>query len=323
MNIPEVSQQELREAYAYLFENPIGTHFARETSSVPFLTHWAERLTNLKRRLTNQELMLLCEIAKNRYTPPDVLRKLVDWARSCHLWQKTWYVIYHISWNPSAPPELLKELASSKVVSVRQGVANNRNTPPEVLEKLSRDRSKWVRWAVAGNPRTPASALWHLINSEVFEIRKAVVTNPSAPLELLQAFVWGKLCGSDIRLISTAMENTVFPVEEIEKIARTAVLPIKKIYNHPLFADCPYYWRTDGLIAGALKCSRLPGEVLSEILEQLLMSPPDDYMLRYLFICACLGHPAVPEELVMAAFFHHSEEVRKKAQEVLALRRMA
>lgn len=322
MSIPEVSQEELREAYVYLFENPIGTRFARQTSSVPFLTYWAERLMNMRRRLTNQELTLLCEIAENRHTPPDVLRKLVDWARSYHYWQKTWYVICRVTSNPSAPPELLKELASSKVVPVRQGVAYNRSTPPETLEKLSRDPSKWVREAVAGNPKTPAGALWHLIDSRVFEIRKAVVTNPGVPVDLLREFILGKLWHSDVRLIGAAMENPVFPAEEIERIARAAVLSYKEFYSYPLFNGCRYWW-LDNLVASALRCPRLPGGVLGEVLERLLTSPPDHYEFRYYFIRAALEHPAVSEELVMAALFHHDEKVREKARKALSLRRVA
>jgi len=106
---------------------------------------------------------------------------------------------------------ILKELAESKDLQIKNSVAGNPNTPSDVLKELAKDERLALRRIVAGNPNTPSDVLKELAKekdsqwpSEIFydfadpkvesildsltngqQVRQTVAGNPNTPKETL------------------------------------------------------------------------------------------------------------------------------------------
>lgn len=87
--------------------------------------------------------------------------------------------------DPQTPPEILKKLAGSSSLAVREAVARNRSTPPKVLASLMWDLQEELRWAAACNPRTPAEALRRGLEAEQGTVPELRVI-PAALLQRLE-----------------------------------------------------------------------------------------------------------------------------------------
>lgn len=57
-----------------------------------------------------------------------------------------------IAYNKTCPPDVLRALSTSSVLSIRAGVAGNPSTPSEVVDKLAQDPDEMVRRYVDWNP---------------------------------------------------------------------------------------------------------------------------------------------------------------------------
>ena len=57
--------------------------------------------------------------------------------------------------NPFTPPDVLRVLSQDKEWLVRWNVAENPSTPSDILAFLSHDMDSWVRLSALSNPSTP------------------------------------------------------------------------------------------------------------------------------------------------------------------------
>lgn len=86
-------------------------------------------------------------VARNPTAPPDVLAELAA--------DDYFYVWEMVAGNPNTPEATLADLARHSNWGVRMKVAGNTKTPPAVLAQLSEDPEEWVLYYVAENPNTP------------------------------------------------------------------------------------------------------------------------------------------------------------------------
>jgi hypothetical protein len=73
-----------------------------------------------------------------------------------------WYVWECLAGNPKTPGDVLRCVAASTRVRVRELVAENPATPVDVLEDLAVDACEEVGFALVGNPRI-SSHMLHLL----------------------------------------------------------------------------------------------------------------------------------------------------------------
>jgi hypothetical protein len=153
--------------------------------------------TVLTQLLENADTSIRLALAKNPHTPVHILEQLIgdedDEIR------KTTAYHYNISSdvkqqfeqqlaaveNPRTSANNLRELATSRWMYIRLGVAGHINTPEDALEILSRDEDSLIRTAIALNINTPASALQYLSTDEDPWIRKALACHLNTPVDLL------------------------------------------------------------------------------------------------------------------------------------------
>ena len=117
------------------------------------------------------------EIAKNKYTPVDILVKL---SKSENV-----QVQYLVAANPNTPPNILAKLAKHKDQGPRLFAAGNYNTPVESLRELSSDLEHWVLEELGANPSTPLDALEKLSYNSRVSVRTSVTTNTSISSEIV------------------------------------------------------------------------------------------------------------------------------------------
>lgn len=149
-------------------------------------------------------------VARNPYTPQEVLRKLAEEESYSRYQEKggitSFPVSYRVAQNPNAPLDLLlwlatkgivaeenlvesvskitsfgelTVLATNQAVAVRIGVAKSFHTPVKILAMLADDPSSLVRSAVAEHPNTPEDILGRLVNDDPDkDVREAVANNP-------------------------------------------------------------------------------------------------------------------------------------------------
>lgn len=99
-------------------------------------------------RLSNDEMNYLrAAVARNKYTPVDILAKLADDVSKD--------VRYNVAINSNTPSNVLIKLADDFEYEVRAGVARNESTPAEFIVKLASDENKYVRNNANNNPNNP------------------------------------------------------------------------------------------------------------------------------------------------------------------------
>lgn len=103
-------------------------------------------------------------VAKNHFTPIDVLMKLAD--------DKINLVRALVATNPNTPVSILQKLFSDEKI-VRDGLSGNPNTPNKLLSVLANDSDKMVRLRVAENPSTPKEILISMLEDSDFNVAKA------------------------------------------------------------------------------------------------------------------------------------------------------
>ena len=106
--------------------------------------HAAVPAAVLLRLSGDDDVRVLCAVGGNVAAPGDVVADMVARDGGTH---------EAVAENRSAPLDVLRQLAASKVSTVRWNVAANPSTPPDVLAVLS-DDADVVRAAVAANAGT-------------------------------------------------------------------------------------------------------------------------------------------------------------------------
>ena len=86
--------------------------------------------------------------------------------------------------NPSAPADLLRELARDEDEDVRRAAAGNPSAPEDALRRLARDED--ARYGVAWNRSAPIDLLRELARDEDEGVRRAVARNRLAPEDALR-----------------------------------------------------------------------------------------------------------------------------------------
>ncbi|GAK59591.1 leucine rich repeat variant [Candidatus Vecturithrix granuli] len=114
--------------------------------------------TEAKLQDTNIVPELAVSIAKNKYTPLDILKNL-----SKH---ENIYVLRAIASNPNTPSEILENFARYNDNELRQSVARNPNTPERILIGLATDHIDDVRRCVLSNSNISVNVLKTLLNDE-------------------------------------------------------------------------------------------------------------------------------------------------------------
>ncbi len=124
------------------------------------------------------------EIAKNRNTPPIILRYLV-FDKKCQV---------EVLKNPATPADILAEYIpkitnEKQIESVLRGTNStqqkNPNMPSEILEQLSHHSKDTIRYLVALYPNASSTTLKHLASDSYRLVREAVAENPNTPPDIL------------------------------------------------------------------------------------------------------------------------------------------
>ena len=142
-------------------------------------------------------------VARNPKTPLNVLEELLE-DKEKDVREAASANLNQIASNSNAPgsileqlkaatnpesQEVLRELATSKWVPIREAIARHLNTPTHVLEQLATDKNNAIRTCVAQNPNTPASLLEQLAADKDGDVVIAVAGNLNTSMRLLEQLV--------------------------------------------------------------------------------------------------------------------------------------
>jgi hypothetical protein len=132
------------------------------------------------RRLSTDTLTdnhVRAQVAANPSAPVDVISQLAaepdGWVRK------------HAAGNPSLPSPWLRALSDDGDNQVRRAAAGNPNAAPAVLAGLSRDDEVGVRAAAAGNTNTESADLERMARDESHWVRKNVAGNAATRPEVV------------------------------------------------------------------------------------------------------------------------------------------
>lgn len=138
------------------------------------------------------------------------------------------FVRQAVSWNQSAPAELLSRLALDPDEAIRIGVARNENTSEATLELLSKDAEVSVRREVATNENTPQHILVTLIEDDTPEPTESTASfaaqNPNTPPDALRGYANRVLAQEDDRDyigLWSEISNPSMPQDVLEKLLQT------------------------------------------------------------------------------------------------------
>lgn len=185
---------------------------------------------------------ILCEIAKNPNTPPDILKELFDYhpvevlnniTFSLLILENPLFIeeIYQHSYKKDDIfymdniPLFFEEWGVyNNDISIRQSAASKiRST--FLLEICSKDENPRVRARVASNIRTPDYILEKLAFDDNRGVRQAVARNNNAPKNALSLLAHDK----DIQVRIKVAENTSTPDEILRLLASSKIKHIKEI----------------------------------------------------------------------------------------------
>ncbi|BAZ17360.1 leucine rich repeat variant [Calothrix sp. NIES-4071] len=96
------------------------------------------------------------------------------------------HVRCEVAENKFAPPNALKLLSIDTNKNVLRLVAENHNTPDYVLEILAQDKYEIILLAVAKNPNTPSHVLQQLAQHSWFDIRQSVAAHKNVDGSILK-----------------------------------------------------------------------------------------------------------------------------------------
>lgn len=131
---------------------------------------------------TEQELSLLCAIARHSHTPLSILEELAGHSELP--------VRRAVAYNSSTPTPLLHQLAGDKAVQVRRAVASHRQTTLTDLETLALDDEVPVRATVARHSQLDEDLFALLLGDDSAEVRAALARNVHAPAYILTVFAY-------------------------------------------------------------------------------------------------------------------------------------
>lgn len=108
---------------------------------------------------------------------PELLRKLADhWNLE---------IRESVAKNPWTPPDILNRFSCDSALGLRWMVADNYNAPASALNRLSTDECQYVRESIAANRNTPTITLKSLSRDRFFCVRRSVAENHLTPLSWL------------------------------------------------------------------------------------------------------------------------------------------
>lgn len=123
----------------------------------------------------SKDTLVRAFVARNRNTPPEVLRTLTKDSDGA--------VILNALANGSTPVNAIEPFYDKPLDNAQVGCAlvENPNTPPEVLSRWSHSPNSRVRWFVADNPNLPTDDLMRLVQDSHDDTVVTAATNPSLP----------------------------------------------------------------------------------------------------------------------------------------------
>jgi hypothetical protein len=166
----------------------------------------------LKQLATSTESVVRYEVAKNRATPLEWVKKLlgdsslaVVLAASRHV---SWSALdvetqRKMAFDPATTPALHRVLSASAWPEVREAVARA-TVDLEILETLTRDEAIMVRWSVAKREAITSSMWEVLVGDRSVEVRAALGTNRNVPLSVLRKLLGDKQISPRLAVISQA-----------------------------------------------------------------------------------------------------------------------
>jgi uncharacterized protein (DUF2336 family) len=128
-----------------------------------------EAFEKAQRDVENQQSVMSSVVLCHPKCPPELLTSYALVTQSSVDVQAS------IAINPSCPPTLLAELATSQDLAVRENVAANPSCPPEVLEVLARNGD--VSVSLAENPASTPTILERLAKDTNVAVRRAVASH--------------------------------------------------------------------------------------------------------------------------------------------------
>lgn len=161
-------------------------------------TLWHEILQRLSE---DSDLNVALNVARNRSTPPVILKKLVGDPPEVEK------ITRAVVGNPSCPLDLIEEVINEKSTSfiILEGMASNPGLPNKILSNLYEKAieantvgSARILIELAGNPATPGSTLkdlhdYSMINVGILQqtdipkqIKKRLARNPSTPVQIFK-----------------------------------------------------------------------------------------------------------------------------------------
>ncbi len=124
-------------------------------------------------------LSLKCKIAKDEYSPIEILRILAK--------DKSTLVRSTVAQNPLLLDELdiFMDLSKDKEADVRRGLVLNPHIPSDILEKLAGEMDPRIDLVIANHPNSSPGILRNLYVKNLPGIREALAVNTSTPFDLL------------------------------------------------------------------------------------------------------------------------------------------
>jgi TusA-related sulfurtransferase len=190
---------------------------------------------------------ILCAVAKNPNTPPDILKELFNLCpievlsnislsliileNSCFLEEiyNTTSDNYTIFGMDNVPLFFEEWGANNNDISIRESAALKIKSAL-LLEKCSNDDNLCVRICVAENEHTPSHILEKLAFDKHKEVLEAIASNPSTPKNILSMLAKNK----NLKIRSNVAGNTNTPEEVLELLVKSKSIDIReKIAGNP------------------------------------------------------------------------------------------
>lgn len=219
---PEIRWYSLRRSVHYVDETmadflaELGTS---QTARIRFRTDDAQQ-TNPWQRLSTSDVddQILPVIAAHPSTPSATLGTLLE--------SKAPEVLLALAQNAGLQPDdreaLVTKMKAVRSSESRHKYAQSSNTPPEVLTQLAGSRLVDIRFEVAANRSTPVDILTKLSTDTESAVRLGVLRNSKTPSELATAVAESLLASSADRELQEALavlkqrDDIVLPVGLIE-----------------------------------------------------------------------------------------------------------
>jgi hypothetical protein len=120
----------------------------------------------LKKLASDPEYLVRSSVVRNPNWTADEIRQMYRNNKESHS---------KIAANPSAPPDVLKELTYGSDYNINSSLARNPSIPPYVINRLANDTEPSIRLVLAHNKALPISTLKRLANDPDARVRSAAV----------------------------------------------------------------------------------------------------------------------------------------------------